>query len=200
MAEAVVAKRYAEALISLAKDDAERQRFEDDIEFILSTLAKDPRFSKVLNHPRIKRGDKLSLIEKVWRPHISKTVFNFMRLLIEKHRIYELDFILRQYKIQMNILKGIYTARVYTAVPLEQAESTALKAQLEKITKLRIEIKNRVHPEMIGGAMVRIGDEVIDWRVSRMLNGINENMRRNELLGIFESDLADGRPDDIEKS
>jgi len=198
VAEAVVAKRYAEALIKLAKDDVERQRFEDDIAFILSTLKQDIRFSKVLNHPRIKKSDKLELIDKVWKPGICRTVYNFMRLLIEKRRIYELDFILKKYRIQMNIIKGIYVVRVHTAMPLEQAESEALRVKLEKMTGHKLEIKNRVHPEIIGGMMVRIGDDVIDWRYSRMLNDLNDLMRRNTLLGIFESDLADGRAEKIE--
>ncbi|HOT77807.1 MAG TPA: F0F1 ATP synthase subunit delta, partial [Candidatus Wallbacteria bacterium] len=59
--------------------------------------------------------------------------------------------------------------------------------------------KNRVKPEIIGGILVRIGDDVIDWRVSRMLNTLNEQMRRDELIGILDSAPEASRVIDVEK-
>lgn len=199
MAEALAARRYAEALIRLAKDEGERLKFEEDISFIIGTLNLDARFTKILTHPRIKKSDKVELINKLWKPHVTKTVFNFMLLLIEKRRIYEINMILKQYDIEMKRLKGIYLANVQTAYPLDEKESGFLKAQLEKISGLKLEIKNKVRPEIIGGALVRIGDDVIDWRVSRMLNSLNESMRRDELIGIMDGAPEESRVINVEK-
>ena len=199
MAEAVAAKRYAEALLRLAHGEGETQRFEQDIEFIIQTLKSDARLTKIFTHPRIKRAEKLELIDKLWKEHISKTVYNFMRLLIEKRRIYEIGMILKQYQIEVKRLKGIFMADVQTAFPLEASQSEELKSRLESLSGLKLEIKNRVKPEIIGGILVRIGDDVIDWRVSRMLNTLNEQMRRDELIGILDSAPEASRVIDVEK-
>lgn len=199
MAEAVAAKRYAEALLRLAHDEGEKKKFEDDIEFIIQTLNADKRLSKIFTHPRIRKAHKLELIDKMWKPHICKTVYNFMRLLIENRRIYELNLILRQYQIEVKRLKGIYLARVQTAFPLDAVQSEELRTRLESLSGLKLEIQNRIKPEIIGGILVRIGDDVIDWRVSRMLHSLNEHMRRDELIGIMDSGPETARVIDVEK-
>lgn len=199
MAEAVAAKRYAEALLRLAHDESEKKKFEEDIEFIIQTLNADKRLTKIFTHPRIRRADKLELIDRLWKQHICKTVYNFMRLLIEKRRIYELELILKQYQIEVKRMKGIFIADVHTAVPLDQALSDQLRTRLEALSGLKLEVRNRVKPEIIGGVLVRIGDDVIDWRVSRMLHALNEHMRRDELIGIMDSGPESSRVIDVEK-
>jgi len=184
VAEATVARRYAAALIKLAHNENEVQRFEDDIEFLIGVIKKDARLPKVLNHPRIKKTDKLELIAKIWKPYIHKTVFNFMRLLIEKRRITELDGIYEQYVIEMNKIKGVYVAQIETAVRLESTESDAIRERLEKLTGLKLVVENKVNPNAIGGVLARIGDQVIDWRVSRILSSWNERLRDNSVIGI----------------
>ncbi len=200
MAEAVAARRYAEALLRLAHNEGEQLKFEHDIEFIIQTLKADVRLSKIFTHPRIKRAEKLELIDKLWKPYTSKTVYNFMRLLIEKRRIYELNLILKQYQIEVKKLKGIYIADVQTAFVLENIQCEQLKTCLENLSGLKLEIKNKVKPEIIGGILVRIGDDVIDWRVSRMLNTLNEQMRRDELIGLNDSPPEPARVFDVEKN
>ena len=199
MAEAVAAKRYAEALLRLAHGENEKEKFEHDIEFIIQTLKADVRLSKIFTHPRIKRVHKLELIDKLWKPYICNTVYNFMRLLIENRRIYELNLILKQYQIEVKQLKGIYLADVHTAFALESEQSEQLRLSLEKLSGLKLEIKNKIKPEIIGGILVRIGDDVIDWRVSRMLNTLNEKLRRDELIGLNDSAPEVARVIDVEK-
>ncbi|MEZ7893125.1 MAG: ATP synthase F1 subunit delta [Candidatus Wallbacteria bacterium] len=184
MAEEVVASRYAEALIMLAHNENEVQRFEDDIEFIIQTIKLEPRLEKVLFHPFINKAQKLDLIEKIWKEHVHKTVFNFMKLLIDKRRINQLNAIYDEYVVQMNKVKGICIAKVETAVALEAVDAEKLKAQLEKVTALKLLIDNKVNPSIIGGLSVRIGDEVIDWRISRTLETLNEKLRENSLIKL----------------
>jgi F-type H+-transporting ATPase subunit delta len=199
VAEAVAAKRYAEALLRLAHGENETEKFEHDIEFIIQTLKADVRLPKIFTHPRIRRAHKLELIDKLWKPYICKTVYNFMRLLIENRRIYELSLILKRYQIEVKKLKGIYLADVHTAFALESAQSEQLRLSLEKLSGLKLEIKNKVKPEIIGGILVRIGDDVIDWRVSRMLNTLNEKLRRDELIGLNDSGPEAARIIDVER-
>ncbi len=199
MAETVAAKRYAEALLKLAHSGNEKKKFESDIEFIIQTLKADARLSKIFTHPRIKRAHKLELIDKLWKPYVCKTVYNFMRLLIENKRIYELNSILQQYQIEVKKQDGIFLAEVHTAFALESGQSEQLRTTLEKLSGWKLEIKNKVKPEIIGGISVRVGDYVIDWRVSRMLNTLNEKLRRDELIGLTDSPPEPARIIDVEK-
>jgi len=199
VAETVAAKRYAEALLKLAHSGNEKKKFESDIEFIIQTLKADARLSKIFTHPRIKRAHKLELIDKLWKPYVCKTVYNFMRLLIENKRIYELNSILQQYQIEVKKQDGIFLAEVHTAFALESGQSEQLRTTLEKLSGWKLEIKNKVKPEIIGGISVRVGDYVIDWRVSRMLNTLNEKLRRDELIGLTDSPPEPARIIDVEK-
>jgi F-type H+-transporting ATPase subunit delta len=69
-------------------------------------------------------------------------------------------------------LQGVQRARVVSAVKLSDAETRKLHATLEGWTKKKIKLTTEVDPSLLGGALVRIGDRVVDRSVRSLLDGM----------------------------
>ena len=72
--------------------------------------------------------------------------------------------------------QGIQRAQVTSAVPLTKPELERLHRELERSTKSKINLTTEVDPRLLGGALVRIGDHVIDRSVRTLLSSIEQQL------------------------
>ena len=72
--------------------------------------------------------------------------------------------------------QGIQRAQLASAVPVPDAELRRLHVELERYTKSKIRLSTDVDPRLLGGAMVRIGDHVIDRSVRSLLDAIEQQL------------------------
>src|SRR5699024_11989986 len=63
MSDAIVAKRYADALFQLAKDKNKLETIREELKIVRDVFVQNPKLQEVLFHPRIKHQDKVALIE-----------------------------------------------------------------------------------------------------------------------------------------
>ena len=87
---------------------------------------------------------------------------------------FDLSTIVPAYEALVERAQGIQRAQVVSAVPLTDAETTRLHASLERSTGKKIRLSSLIEPALIGGALVRIGDRVIDRTVQNLLLRIGE--------------------------
>jgi F-type H+-transporting ATPase subunit delta len=65
-------------------------------------------------------------------------------------------------------------------IPLEANEIEVLEAKLNKVTGKTVTVDNVINPDIMGGLVVKVGDQVVDGSVKRKL----ENMK-HELAQII---------------
>ena len=73
--------------------------------------------------------------------------------------------------------QGVQRAHLASAVPLEPAETQRVSDALERHTRSKIKLTTEVDPALLGGALVRIGDRVIDRSVRTLLESIEKQLR-----------------------
>jgi F-type H+-transporting ATPase subunit delta len=101
----------------------------------------------------------------------------FTDLLLRKKRLELLPAITSQYEALVEKLQGIRRAHVVSAVPLAESERSRLHATLESYTKSKIRLTSEVDAAVLGGALVRIGDRVVDRTVRTLLDSIAAQLR-----------------------
>ena len=84
------------------------------------------------------------------------------------------DEFISQYKS----LKGFIIAEVTTAIQLDDSAKTKILNLIKQFAKGEIELRESVNPNLIGGFVVRIGDNMIDASISKKINDL-----KKELLG-----------------
>ena len=110
-------------------------------------------------------------------PNAPQVVRNFLHILVDRHRLDQVPGILEALRELINVQRGIVTAEVTTAVPLdaemEQVVTQRLATHLGREPR-QVTIRSRVDPSIIGGVIARVGDQVIDDSV----RGRIERLRR----------------------
>lgn len=168
MKQSAIARRYARALFQLAKEQGSLDTVASDLQLI-SRFLEDPDLKDLLGHQRVSSRRKKEMVRALWEKYVSTTVLAFVELLVDKHRERYLDAIIEVFADLLRAERNIAVAEIKTAFPLDPDAKERVRQVLEEHFKKKIELKVSVHPELIGGLVIKVGDRVIDGSVSKRL-------------------------------
>lgn len=172
------AKRYAQALFSLGKERDTLDAWQSDLA-LLSSLAENDQVATYLTNPSVAPDRKMATLESTFDADVQPETRNLVRLLIERHRTELIPEIREIFDDQVRADRGIVIADVTTAERLNEAEQDLVREKLHSLTGKTVQLATHVDPEIIGGIIIRIGDQVIDGSVRNKL----EKMRARLVAG-----------------
>jgi F-type H+-transporting ATPase subunit delta len=120
--------------------------------------------------------DKRQLMDATFAPHISEALLSFLQLVINKHRIEYLLAMAEDFQKLVKEDQGIVEAQLVTARSLDQSLADLIREQMEKSTGKRIDMKTQIDPRLVGGAVIILGDKIIDRSIRYQLNQLKERM------------------------
>ena len=169
MAErSTAAIRFAEAIFQVARDNQSYDLWLRELSDVQHLLA-DPQAARVLTSPAIPQDRKSRILAEAL-PGQSEQVKRLLDLLGRRGRLELVPGILESLRQLINRERGVDTARVTTAVPLDAAERELIATRLSGRTGKKIQIEASVDPSIIGGVVAQIGDEIIDGSVRGRLD------------------------------
>lgn len=169
-------RRYAKALLELAKERGEVEPVLEDISFIRNTLEDSRELVLFLQSPIIKFDDKLAVIKELFFKHTQEVTQLFLKLLVRKNRINILDQITAAFIDSYNKYAGIIQIKVSAAYALSDEQRTKLQQQLEEKTGKKVEMEVEIDESLVGGLSVRIEDTVIDGTVKHQLRELEDQL------------------------
>ena len=135
--------------------------------------SKDLR--EVWETPSITAEQKRAVLDAiVARQGISRTVRNFVAVLIDHRRIHFLGPIVKQFELELNQRLGFVEAEITSARELNQADRSTLEARMEKLTGKKVKARYTRDESILGGAVVKIGSTIYDGSVNGQLERIKE--------------------------
>lgn len=172
MKDSSVAARYARALLIITERRRETVAALDDLKSVRGLLAPGSAISGFLASPQVRLPDKRRLLGDALEGRVSRAVATFADLLLRKKRLTLLPGITEGFEALVEDLQGIRRAHVVSPVPLGEADRTRLHATLERWTRSSVRLTSEVDASLLGGALVRIGDRVVDRTVRTLLDAI----------------------------
>ena len=173
-----VARKYSQALFLAARDrgliDAAYKQMND----LTTFLDSDQTLLNFLKAPQVLDEHKQALVRKVFGDRLEHLLVAFLIVRIEKHRISFLPEVIDEFARLVEAEKGIGRATILTAVPLTESERTRLIDRLAAKTALKIVLEERVEPEIIGGMIVILHNEIIDGSVRHELDRLQHQLSR----------------------
>lgn len=173
---ATLARPYAEAVFSLAKDSNRFDHWSRAVAFA-ATVLRDEKVRAIIEDPRSKRGDierfVLSLFEG-----FDEQARNFVRLLLKNDRISVIGEIAALYEALRAEHEGVMEAEITSAFALSPEQVAQIVTQLEARYQRRIDPVVREDPALIGGAAIKLGDVVIDTSVRAQLQEMTAALLR----------------------
>jgi len=145
------------------------------------SLAQLVADSKVLRDvwgtPSIPAAQKRAVLDGiVAKTGISRTVRNFVAVLIDRRRISFLGPIVRQFEIELNQRLGFTEAEIRSARDLSEEERRALESRVESLTGKKVRARYSRDESVLGGAVVRIGSTIYDGSVKGRLERLREQL------------------------
>ncbi|MFN0302691.1 MAG: F0F1 ATP synthase subunit delta [Burkholderiales bacterium] len=170
MAElATVARPYAEAIFELADKADNLAGWSTTLESLART-AENSEVKALIGNPKVSPQQLIDVIAAAVRGGLSGESKSFVQAIITNGRIAALPAVYTLYEALKNERESKVEAHITTAFAIPEAELAQLVADLERRFKRKVEPVVTIDRELIGGARVVVGDEVIDGSVRGKLS------------------------------
>jgi len=135
-----------------------------------------PHVAPLTKSPQWPAEKLVDLITDVAGTQLNAGMQNFMRVLAENHRLLLLPEIAAHYEDLRSAVENTVDVEVVSAVPLDAAQTEKLKQALSTRLKRQVRMQNSVDATLLGGAVVRAGDLVIDGSLKGRLERLTTEL------------------------
>jgi F-type H+-transporting ATPase subunit delta len=170
-----IAKRYAEALYELCDGSHEQtQNYLAKLQSIVSVF-DDADIKRVLNSPVVSADLKKEVLnelaEQVGSDQLLKA---FLSEIARANRVALLPGMVTALKNLINQKLGIVEAQAVTVVDLEEEDAHVIRQKLEKLTGKKVYLTSRVDQSILGGFVIRFGNNVLDMSLKSKLDAMTQ--------------------------
>ncbi len=175
MSIAIVARRYAKALLELGIEQGNLDSLVTEIESIAEAWNESAELRNAMENPMVSHAAKTQVMGDVAeQTGVGQTTRNTLRLLVDRRRTRTLPYLASALRELADARKGLVHAEVTTATPLSDGYYSRLQTELEKMTGMRVVVDRRTDPTLIAGVVTRIGDRVFDGSVRTRLQSLRD--------------------------
>lgn len=174
----LVSKIYGDALFAVAVENSLMDEFFEAAMGLVEILRTNKDFSKLMNHPKIIKEDKVKIVEETFAGSLPKEMIGLMTLMVEKGRTEDMLSVFEYFVTLVKEEKKIGKADVTTAVVLRDSQKQKVEKKLLETTKYEtFEMCYHVDESLIGGMVIRIGDRVVDSSIKTKLYDLSRELR-----------------------
>jgi len=157
------ARRYAKALMGLARRDGMVAEIGEQLQQHQALLRANAQLQKVLENPSVDIQAKTSIVTTLLeRTQPAPLLRNFLLLLVQKDRLRQLDAICMHYERMANEELQRIVAQVTTAVELDARQRQIVAGKIAAATQKEVVLEARVDPSILGGLVVRVNNVIVD--------------------------------------
>jgi F-type H+-transporting ATPase subunit delta len=165
MAESItVARPYAQAAFLFANAHQVLRDWSDMLA-LLAAIASDADMRRLIESPRLTEAQLAGLIIEIGAERLNDKCANFVRVLADNRRRGLLPDIAALFEIQRTRAEGRVQADLLTAFPASEAQQAQIIESLRKRLGREVELSCSTDASLLGGAIIRAGDLVIDGSV-----------------------------------
>ena len=181
MKNSAIARRYAKALLILAREDGQAETYREELDGVSRLLSEHKALQLTLTNPLHDLESRRNVLVKTLDAlNLSEVMRSFLLLLFDKGRIGFIDNINVYYQNMADELKGIARAELVAALPLSDASVDKIRKSLAVMTGKDIILSITQDPGLIGGVVAKIGDLVLDGSIKSQLMNMKESLKRGE--------------------
>ncbi|HXZ04586.1 MAG TPA: ATP synthase F1 subunit delta [Ktedonobacteraceae bacterium] len=175
MLKGAIARRYAGAIFDIGIKQHTLDRTLNDVQEI-ATLFSIRKLAYLLREPNIPAERKEKAIRQGLASKVLPTSLNLALLVVQRGLVDLMPNIARELNQLVLDYKNEATAEVTTATRLDESTQRQVQHALERMTGKKIMLATRVQPNILGGVVARVGDQVIDGSVERRLKLLQQQL------------------------
>ncbi len=176
MAEATtIARPYAQAVFELAKGNSKLAEWSDALT-LLSAAANDKAVSALITNPNVSNDQLVELLVAIGGSKLDKEGKNFLKVLAENGRLNVISEIAANFDELKAEAEKTVKAEVVSAFKLTAPQKAKLEAALKKRLGCEVEVLSTVDKSIVGGAIIRAGDMIIDGSITAQLDRLSSDL------------------------
>jgi F-type H+-transporting ATPase subunit delta len=168
---------YAKAVFELARESGDYQAWSEALRAI-AALFGDRQVAALVANPSLARGELAAVLLKALTGKVSTEAASLVRLLVENGRIQAIAAIAEQYEALRAEAERRVEVEITSAAPVAAAQQEQLAAAVTRRVARDVTIRWMTDESLIGGAVIRAGDMVIDGSVSGELERLKTAVAR----------------------
>lgn len=180
-----IGKVYAASLFQLAQEQGAGEAVRDELKELAHFVEGNAKFADFLSNPTVDVDARKQVIEKAFRGRLSDMVVDALQVMNRGNRMVLVGALAAAFTAIHEERAGGVEVQVRTAVPLTDAARTRLQAVISKKAGKIAKIKESVDPALLGGLVVRVGDDKLDASVARKLAELSANMLNRASREIY---------------
>jgi F-type H+-transporting ATPase subunit delta len=170
-----VARNYAEALLELGERSGQAERYADLLDAVASAIETTPRVQAVLMSPRVPKSEKARFLGEALRSTPREFVL-WLQAVVKRGRQGILRDIATEYVALLDFKLNRIRASVTLARKPDQKLERIIQEKLSRQLEKQVIAAYLVDPEILGGAIVRVGDRVLDGSVRRRMTKLRRQL------------------------
>jgi len=170
------ARRLARALLDVAEKKGDPAGIQVGLREVVAALQEHPDLRAALAHPGLapERRRKLSAAVFASAPELLR---GFLEIVIAREAVSLLPLVEQAYTALWNAKRGVMTAEVVTAVPLDAALRRELEQAIRKASGLTAELREKTDPAVLGGVLLKMSGRTYDGTVRGRLQALRRTLR-----------------------
>ncbi len=176
MAElSTLARPYAKAAFEYAVEAKDVQGWSDSLS-LAASVAEQPAVEKLLSSPSATAEKQAEAVQNICGDELATACQNFISILSENRRLQLLPQISQQFEIMKANLEKAVDVDVVAASKLNAAQQKALSEALSAKLERKVNLQVSLDKSLLGGAVIRAGDTVIDGSIRGRLTKLAESL------------------------
>lgn len=179
MEDSRIHKRYALALYQLAGELKQLDRVYDDMQIVAQTCLDSKELMRALASPIIRDTKKSKILTEIFGSKICELSQRFINLVVLQNREISLPSIAIEYMQLVKDFKGIKTALLTSAQPLDKETRAKIIARLKEQTGGEIELVEKIDPELLGGFTLTLEGQLFDASIKNTMHRLRKEFNEN---------------------
>lgn len=191
MVQERIGQRYAKAIMELSIQNNLEKKVLEDMELFRTVCHENRDFVLMLKSPLIHTDKKWSVVKSIFQDKLDPMVLASFQLIVRKNRANVLtvigDEFLKLYQKRNRILE----VSIFSAAPLSAESRSQLLERVDKLVQAQeagngsvpsIKLIEKTDASLIGGFVLRVGDQMYDGSFSEALRRLSKEFNNNPYI------------------
>jgi len=177
MSEFRVASRYAQSIFDLAIEMKNLDRIYEDLLIVGHVMEENRKLVTLLKNPIVRYDYKLKVLNRIFEKHLNQLTIRFFNLICRKNRAQILHESCKVFVTLYQNYKGIVQANLSTAIKIPDQIRADFKENIAQATGKKVELEARIDESLLGGYILKIGDNQIDNSLKSRLTNLRRELK-----------------------
>lgn len=173
-----VAKRYAQGLLDFTQESGNTESVFNEMKDIVKIMSQSKDLNQFFSTPIIDSRKKEAIALEIFKD-FSPVAKNIIRLIIKQGRESQLKGIAQEFINKVEDIKGTQRISLTSASKLSEQNIQKIIADSKMVNVTNYDLETIIKPEILGGYILRVGDQQIDASVRTKLSNIKKEFQLN---------------------